>query len=114
MIGGRRPGTRGPAALLLAGTLSLGVGVALHLDGGGGSVAAQDVGALPGSAAALSAGSPRPLADEIPVLSGLDELVPQDAPVAGGFEATARRPAGSARPTREAGPDLGDPTPAPA
>ena len=112
--GRRRPGTRGPAALLLAGTLSLGVGVALDLDGGDRSVVVQDVGTLPGSPSALAAGSPRPLADEIPVLSGLDDLVPQAGPVgpvAGGFEAPARPSSVPAR--TERGPDLTDPTSSP-
>lgn len=97
-------------ALLLAGTLSLGAGVVLYLaDGDDRAVVAQDLGALPGSPAAFTAGAPRPLADEIPVLSGLDDLVPQAGPVTGGFEAS--RP--SARPIAEPEPDLADPTPSP-
>lgn len=112
--GRRRPGIRGPAALLLAGTLSLGVGVVLQLDGGDHrSVVAQDVGALPGASASLTAGAPRPPADAIPVLSGLDDLVPQAGPVAGGFEGSAPRATAPARPAREPQPDLTDPTPAP-
>lgn len=113
MIARRRPGTRGPAALLLAGTLSLGAGVVLHLAGDDRAVVAQDLGALPGSTAVVSASgaaAPRPLADGIPVLSGLDDLVPRAGPVTGGFEAP--RP-DAARPTREPVPALADPTPAP-
>ncbi len=105
--GRRRPGTRGPAALLLVGTLSLGVGVLLGLqDGDERSLVAQDLGAVPGSPAAFTGGAPRPLAEDIPVLSGLDDLVPQAGPVAGGVAA----PVTPTSPTSEPEPVLTDPT----
>lgn len=69
-------------ALLLAGTLCLGVGVLLDLnDRDERALAAQDLGAVPGSPAALDARPARPLAEDIPVLSGLDDLVPQAGPI---------------------------------
>ncbi|MBW0105388.1 class F sortase [Pseudonocardia sp. KRD291] len=68
----RRPGTRGALFLLLLGVVSLGAGVLLHLyDSDERELVAQDLGSLPGATASASG----PLAEDIPVLSGLDELL---------------------------------------
>ncbi|MET0187360.1 MAG: hypothetical protein ABW212_00075, partial [Pseudonocardia sediminis] len=79
----RRPGDRGALFLLLLGVIFLGAGVLLHLYGSDDrEVVAQDVGSLPGTTTTVS----RPLAEDIPVLSGLDELLvrPGSAPSATG------------------------------
>lgn len=92
----RRPGNRGALLLLLLGVICLGAGVLLHLYGSDDrGIVARDVGALPGSTANRS----RPLAEDIPVLSGLDELSARPGPapdagvpgLSGGFD-----PAGAA------------------
>lgn len=83
--------------LLLLGVLFLGVGAVLHLDGTDDRrVVARDLGVLPGSGPADE--TSRPLAENIPVLSGLDELLARPdgrrpdtgvAGLTGGFDAPA-------------------------
>lgn len=74
----RHPGTRGALLLLLLGVLSLGAGVLLDLyHSDDREVVAQDLGSLPGT----TTGTSGPLAEDIPVLAGLDELlVRRDGP----------------------------------
>ncbi len=95
--------------MLLLGVIFLGAGVLLHLYGSDDrEVVARDLGSVPGPTASEMAAASRPLAEAIPVLSGLDELLdPRDADpptgvtgLTGGFDArvgdAATRP-GSAR-----------------
>ncbi|TCK26435.1 class F sortase [Pseudonocardia endophytica] len=123
-------------ALLLAGTLSLGVGAVLGLqDDDDRSVVAQDLGAVPGSPATVAMTTSGPVADDIPVLSGPDDPDRSAGPVPGGFEAAPAPATGSAgasaapprtpsppttpgspapgtsAPSVEPGPELADPTP---